>query len=121
MRLELALGTVHVFLSERNLRSLLVKLGGDPPASACTLTYLSQVKFTVDGAPPSFPVQLLVTAEPDGVHYSNPERDSSKPGEMHPATEQAILTSARLALAEAKLKEQEIEWDGRQYSFTGVD
>ena len=80
MRLEILSSTeVRVVLSERNLRALLAKLAGHPPDSACTLQYV-----TKDG------VFLSVHAEPDTAHYNNPERDSPKPGELHPATE-AVL------------------------------
>jgi hypothetical protein len=72
-------GTVKVTLSERNLKALLAKLAGSPPSSACTLTY-----DTRDG------VVLIVMAEPDALHYANPERDSPVPGTMHPDTEDLI-------------------------------
>lgn len=72
-------GTVVVVLSRRNLQSLLAKLDGFPPNSACTLTYTTK------------DTQLLVVqAEADEVHYMNPERDSIQPGKMHPETEERI-------------------------------
>jgi hypothetical protein len=79
MRLEVQGGVVRVTLSERNLRALLAKLGGSPPNSACTLSY-----DTKDG------LVLYVTAEPNDIHYANPERDSPVPGPMHPDTEERI-------------------------------
>jgi hypothetical protein len=79
MRLEVRRGVVHVTLSERNLKALLAKLGGSPAGSACTISYP-----TNDG------LMLYVSAEPDAVHYANPERESPTPGEMHPATEERI-------------------------------
>jgi hypothetical protein len=77
MRLEVQGGVVRVTLSERNLRALLAKLGGSPPNSACTLSY-----DTRDG------LVLYVTAEPNDIHYTNPERDTPVPGTMHPDTEE---------------------------------
>jgi hypothetical protein len=79
MRLEVQGGVVRVTLSERNLRALLAKLGGSPPNSACTLSY-----DTRDG------LVLYVTAEPNDIHYTNPERDTPVPGTMHPDTEERI-------------------------------
>lgn len=79
MRLEVQGGRVKVTLSERNLRTLLTKLGGHPAHSACTLRY-----DTRDG------LELVVAAEPDDVHYANPERDTPTPGEMHPETEEHL-------------------------------
>lgn len=77
MRLELRDGVVHVALSERNLRALLAMLHGSVAASACTITY-----DTRDGP------TLVVSAEPDTVHYFHPERDvPGSAGAMHPATE----------------------------------
>lgn len=79
MRLEVQGGTVRLALSERNLKTLLAKLGGSPPNSACTLTY-----DTRDG------LVLIVKAEPDEIHYANPERDGPVPGAMHPDTEDRL-------------------------------
>jgi hypothetical protein len=79
MRLEVEAGVVRVTLSERNLKALLSKLSGHPPASACTITY-----DTRDG------LVLVVSAEPDAIHYANAERDSPVPGRMHPETEERI-------------------------------
>lgn len=80
MRLEVHGGDVRVALSRRNLRALLAKLDGNPPDSACTITY-----ETRDGA------TLTVTAEEDAVHYANPERDQPGVfGQMHPDTEDKL-------------------------------
>lgn len=79
MRLELRPGVVHVTLSERNLRALLAKLSGHPAGSACTISY-----------PVPDLGHLFVSAEPDEVHYANPERDTPTPGEMHPETEEHL-------------------------------
>jgi hypothetical protein len=79
VRLEVQGGIVRVALSERNLKALLAKLGGSPPNSACTLRY-----DTRDG------LVLIVKAEPDEIHYANPERDSPVPGEMHHDTEERL-------------------------------
>ena len=79
MRLEMQRRVVRVILSERNLKTLLAKLGGSPPNSACTISY-----DTRDG------VHLFVTAEPDDIHYANPERDTPVPGLMHPDTEERL-------------------------------
>ena len=70
------LDSVHVYLSERNLKALLAKVQGHPPDSACTIEYVTREGLT-----------LIVTAEPDDVHYGNPERVLSVAGPMHPATE----------------------------------
>jgi hypothetical protein len=77
--LEVQGRVVRVALSERNLKALLAKIAGSPPNSACTLTY-----DTRDG------LVLIVTAEPDGIHYANLERDSPMPGVMHPDTQEQI-------------------------------
>jgi hypothetical protein len=79
MRLQMRPGVVHVALSERNLKALLAKLQGHPPDSSCTISY----------AVPDLG-WLYVTAEPDAVHYANPERDTPEPGEMHPDTEERL-------------------------------
>lgn len=80
MRLELHAGVVHVTLSARNLKALLAKLEGNPPDSACTISY-----DTRDG------VTLVVSAEPDAVHYVHPERDvPGIAGPMHPDTEERL-------------------------------
>jgi hypothetical protein len=58
-------------LTRRNLRSLLAKLDGNPPDSACTLI--------------SPDYRIVVKAVEDAAHYA--ER---QPGRMHEATEAAI-------------------------------
>jgi hypothetical protein len=80
MRLELHGSVVRVTLSERNLRALLAKLKGHPPGSACTITYDT-------GEGPT----LVVSAEPDAIHYAHPERDvPGVAGPMHPDTEERM-------------------------------
>jgi hypothetical protein len=79
MRLEVQGGVSRVALSERNLRALLAKLGDSPPNSACTISY-----DTKDG------LVLYVSAEPNDIHYANPERDTPMPGPMYPDTEERI-------------------------------
>lgn len=64
-----------VVLSERNLRTLLVKLH-DP-----TMTPL--ILFPGRAVEPT----LVVIAEPDQVHYG---RRGYGPGQMHPDTEEAL-------------------------------
>lgn len=78
MRLEIQGRTVRVTLSRRNLRTLLAKLDGNPPDSACEIQ-----KIEDDGL-------LCVHAEPDDVHYSHASRYGEPPGAMHPLTEAAI-------------------------------
>lgn len=80
MRLDSKDRIVRVALSRRNLKTLLAKLDGNPPESACTIYY-----STKDGK------VLWVTAEEDAEHYANPERDLPHGGAMHPATEEAIV------------------------------
>lgn len=79
MRMEMSEGIVHVFLSEKNLKILLAKLRGFPADSENTIVYQ-----TKDGP------MLYVSAEPDDVHYANPERDINSAGPMHPDSEAAI-------------------------------
>lgn len=83
MRLELDGRAIRVALSERNLKTLLAKLQGHPPDSACTLTYPTKEGYI-----------LIVTAEPDALHYANPERDIPYPGPMHPDTERKIRSQS---------------------------
>jgi len=71
VRVEFDGSHVHtVVLSRRNLLSLLAKLDGHPPDSACTI----------------YNQDIVVVAEPDEVHYA--DRDAG--GRMHPKTESAI-------------------------------
>lgn len=65
---------VGVYLSRRNLVTLLAKLDGHPKNSACTIVR------TLDNG-----TELVVTAEENAVHYGD-----RKPGSMHPDTEEAI-------------------------------
>jgi hypothetical protein len=67
---------IEVVLSRRNLTSLLAKLNGYPPNSACTITR-DCGEFG----------HLVVRAEPDSEHY-----DERSPGAMHPITEAALST-----------------------------
>lgn len=78
MRLEIEDdGTVHVFVSERNVRALLAKLEGYPVPSLCTIYYPPQ-----NGLP-----KFAFTAEKNDKHYAHPSRYGQGPGEMHPDTE----------------------------------
>ena len=72
MRVEHELHGTTVVLSRRNLLSLLAKLDGHPPDSACTIV------GGTDTAP-----GYAVRAEEDGVHYYG----RPPGGEMHPDTE----------------------------------
>lgn len=91
MRLETRGGDIRVFLSERNLRTLLTKLVGSPPNSACLMTY-----DTRDG------LRLWITAESDLAHYANPERDTPFPGPTHPDTEIALSDRNVQAIVEGR-------------------
>lgn len=65
-----------IVLSRRNLLTLLEKLDGHPPNSACTI-----------GAPPQYG-HYEVKAEPDHVHYFHRDREAhGVAGAMHPDTE----------------------------------
>ena len=68
---------VEIALSERNLHTLLAKLSGHPPNSACTI--LRQ------GSP--YEALLVVRAEPDSFHYGS---RGYGPGEMDAQTEETI-------------------------------
>lgn len=69
-----------IVLSRRNLESLLAKLDGSPPDSACTI-----MAPTVYGP-------WLVKAEEDAEHYAHESRKEAAgvAGRMHPDTELAI-------------------------------
>jgi hypothetical protein len=85
MRLDLRERVLHVTLSERNLRALLAMLHGSVPNSACTITYPTRHGPT-----------LVVSAEPDAVHYFHPERDvPGIAGAMHPQTEERMREAAQ--------------------------
>ena len=80
MKREFIMGREFVVLSRRNLLSLLAKLDGHPPGSACTI-----------GGGTDAP-GLWVMAEEDEKHYADrvvPE-GMAKWGPMHPSTEQKI-------------------------------
>ena len=71
-----------IVLSRRNLLTLLEKLDGHPPNSACTIM-----------APPQYGV-WAVKAEEDGEHYLGSHRPATlrgMAGRMHPDTEQALV------------------------------
>lgn len=72
----------HVFLSRRNLLSLLAKLDGAPLGSIRTI-----------GGPIVYPA-TMVTAEEDDVHYEHESRAEmdgvGAAGRMHPETEAAM-------------------------------
>lgn len=68
MRIDVVEKTVSVYLSRRNLLTLLVKL--EQEDSACTLVKDGETH------------QLVVTSESDDEHY----RDRVSPGAVHPAT-----------------------------------
>ena len=67
---------VVITLSQRNLLTLLAKLEGFPPRSACTIT------FPGDDGP-----SLVVHAESDEEHYAT---RTAPPGRMHPDTEARV-------------------------------
>ena len=74
MRLDSITRTrVVVTLSRRNLLTLLAKLDGHPPNSACTIV------LPGDEGP-----DLQVRAEDDDAHY---QQRPEPPGAMHPETE----------------------------------
>jgi len=74
MRLDYAGGReIFVPLSRRNLETLLAKLDGNPPDSACTLLLEGLDHY------------LVITAETNEEHYR-----SRNPGPMHPTTELAL-------------------------------
>lgn len=75
MRMEMRNGKIEVTLSRKNILTLLAKLDGNPPDSACTIV-------GGDGA-----IGLIMRAEEDDVHYAELGRPA---GIMHPDTEDAI-------------------------------
>lgn len=80
MRIEYTDDSVTVTLSRRNLLTLLAKLDGHPPDSAAMIFKYSDDLLET----------IYVAAEEDAVHYTDRE-----PGEMHPATERAVLRGTR--------------------------
>lgn len=69
----------HFVLSRRNLLTLLAKLDGHPPGSACTIMAPRQY-----GA-------WLVSAEENDIHYAHPDRQGQGVfGRMHYDTESAM-------------------------------
>lgn len=80
MKRQIVNNQEFVILSRRNLRTLLAKLDGNPPNSACTI-------IGGTDAP-----GLFVVAEEDEVHYADRlvPNGMTKYGPMHPDTERAI-------------------------------
>lgn len=80
MKRRIINGKEFVILSRRNLKTLLAKLDGHPPNSACAI-----------GGGIDAP-GLWVIAEEDEAHYANREVPAgmTKYGPMHPDTEAAI-------------------------------
>ena len=72
MRLEHVKDVPVLHLSRRNLVSLLAKLDGNPPNSACTLVAPS--------------ANIVVHAEEDDVHYAHESREGAPAGYVHPST-----------------------------------
>lgn len=70
---------VSIALSRRNLETLLAKLDGVPPNSACQIYCQQGVNGRV--------VALSIKAEEDVVHYNG-----RTPGVMHPATEEVLAS-----------------------------
>ena len=82
MRLDLVTpAQIRIALSRRNLLTLLAKLEGHPPRSACTISFPGAAEEPA----------LVVTAEPDDLHYG---RRAAPPGLMHPETEAWIAHAA---------------------------
>lgn len=75
MRVEIDGEKILVVLSRRNLETLISKLDGNPPDSACTIVA------------PAIYVPTFVKAEEDEEHYSHADRHGFGPGAMHPTTE----------------------------------
>ncbi len=72
-------GGLTMVLSRRNLETLLAKLDGNPPDSACTIM-----------APQEYG-PYLVKGEENGTHYTHPGREAGAiAGRMHPDTEAII-------------------------------
>lgn len=83
MRLDRVTRTqVVVTLSRRNLLTLLAKLDGHPPSSACTIV------LPGGGEGP----ELVVRAEDDHAHY---QKRREPPGSMHPDTEARMAAGRR--------------------------
>lgn len=82
MRLDLVTpAQIRIALSRRNLLTLLAKLDGHPPFSACTISFPGAKEEPA----------LVVTAEPGDLHYG---RRAAPPGPMHPETEVSIAHGA---------------------------
>ncbi len=84
MRIEESYCGNTVVLSRRNLETLLAKLDGNPPDSACTIMAPSEYG------------RWAVKAEENDVHYAHPDREvGPEHGRMHPDTEAALLERQR--------------------------
>ena len=75
---------IEIALSERNLLSLLSKLY--EPDSLCTITN----NVIDDGAGKNIIGNVAIRAEKDDVHYADPARRGSAPGQMSPKTERIV-------------------------------
>ena len=78
MNVKIKDGGIYVELSRRNLESLLAKLNGHPPDSACTL-----IRHCEDD------LYLSIQAVEDDAHYLD---DRPPAGRMHPETEAHWMT-----------------------------
>lgn len=80
MKYENINGSHWIILSRRNLRSLLAKLDGHPPDSACT----------IQGGVEAW--GYFVKAEEDEAHYASRAEwpQETKWGPMHPTTEEVL-------------------------------
>lgn len=88
MRVELENNGTTIVMSRRNLETLLAKLDGNPPDSACEI-----------GAPIIYG-NFWVKAEENGPHYAHESRGdvAGIAGRMHPDTE-AIIGSEDVEVA----------------------
>jgi hypothetical protein len=87
VRIEHDFFGIHVFLSRRNLESLLAKLDGSPGGSF----------RTIEG--PSMYERFAVSGEEDEEHYAHPSRQEmiGIAGRMHGDTE-TVMGAPRVAL-----------------------
>lgn len=77
----------HVYVSRRNLLTLLAKLDGHPEGS----------ERTIQG--PNLYSATTITAEEDEVHYAHESRGEAvgRPGAMHPRTEREVVAAGGCA------------------------
>lgn len=94
MRIEEKNGVFRIYVSRRNLNTLIAKLDGFPPSSACTIA-----------APSMYTPPFYITAEEDDVHYSHPSRQGEEAGVMHPHTEVKLLLDEGVDAMFIELKE----------------